>query len=240
MSNKNKLLELTKAKIKTSKVKLSNGEHVLVRGFTVKEMKGYSEATKENSAAFLDLLTSCLDNKVNAKHLPSHDVERLFIEVYRLTKGNSLVPVKYNCHNEVDGVICGGVIDELFDVQNVQVIDHMPKEIELNDGIKLIMRYPTSLELEFFGEEFKDIINLAMRCVEAVDTGTEILKVGVDLEHEELIEVMDYMTANSIEKLGEFLQAIPTVTTAFPLKCPKCGHTEVIQLTGLLDLFLSC
>ena len=239
MSN-NKLLRTIKNAIPKSKVKLSNGKTITIRAFTVKEIRELlDEGSTVKDVRFLELLNECIDGKEDAKQLPNHDIEKLFVEVFKLTKGDPFVPVKYHCHNVVNGVECGTLIDEKIDLNQIQVIDEMPTTITLDQGITLNMRYPTALEIEYFGDDFKDIINLSMRCVESVDTGSEVLTVGADLTPEDLTEVLEYMSANSIEQLADFVSKIPTVQTAFPLACPKCGHSEVIHLSGLLDLFMS-
>lgn len=241
--NKNKLIAFATSGLPRTTVKISDGRDVSIRAFAVKELKLLMMANESNSAQdeqVINVLNQCIETEgVDVKFIPSHDIELLYIELYKISKGTSTIPAVYKCTQNVDGAVCGESIKVSINLNNITVDTPREPIVKLANGLVLNMRYPNILEREYFTDtdEHEDIFNLAMRCIDSVDTGTEVMKVGVDVTQEEITEVIEYLDESSFGSLIEFVQSIPTITTAFPLKCPKCGHQEVVTLRGLSDFF---
>lgn len=239
---KNKLVAFATAGLPRATIKLSDGREVTMRAFAVKELKllmmAHTSSTAQDTQV-LQILDQCIETEgLSSKTLPSHEIERLYIELYKISKGSSLIPVQYKCTQDVDGEICNNPINVNINLNNVTVEGHQRDTVELANGLTLKMRYPNVLEREYFNDYSEnDIFNLAIRCIESVDTGTEVMVVGEDVSAEELSEVIEYLDEKSFSSLLEFVQNIPTVTTSFPLRCSKCGHKEIITLRGLSDFF---
>lgn len=242
---KNKLIEFASAGLPRSTIKISNGINVKIRSMAVKELKllmmAYTSETAQDEQV-IQVLAQCIETpNVSVADLPSHDVELLYIELYKLSKGTHLVPVKYTCNSvDGDGVRCGSVINSNINLNSVTV-DGMPDTvINLTNGLTLNMRFPTIAEISATDTEDGDItplLTLATTCIVSVDTGSDLLIVGEDLVDEEIMEVFDYLDESSLDSIIKFASSIPRVSTKFPLKCPKCGHEEIIELRGLTDFF---
>lgn len=240
--SKNKLVQFVEAGLPRTKTKISDGRVIKIRAFAVKELKLLMMANASESAQdeqVLQVLEQCIETVgIDVKSLPSHDIELLFIDLYKISKGTSIIPVKFRCtHTDEEGKICGSEINCKVNLNNVTFDSMTEKKIELSNGLTLNMRYPNILEREYFNDEVKETFNLAMRCIESVDTGSEVMVVGEDVSGEEIAEVIEYLDETSFTKLMTFVTEIPTVTLSMPLKCPSCGHTEVITLKGLADFF---
>lgn len=237
----NKLLAIASAGLPRTVTKLSDGREVKIRAFAVKELKLLMMANTSETAQdvqVLQILDQCIETDgIEASMLPSHDVEKLYLDLYKISKGTSLVEVAYNCANVVDGKKCNNTIKTTVNLNTVVYENDIDKTIKLTNGLVMNMRYPNILEREYFEDKFDNLFNLAMRCIESVDTGTEVLKVGVDITPEELMEVMEYLDESSFETMLEFVSNLPSITTSFPLRCPCCGHEEVMTLRGLGDFF---
>lgn len=239
--NKNKLIEFASSGLPRATITISNGTQLTMRAFAVKELKLLMMSSESQSAQdtqIIQILNQCIETEgVDAKYLPAHDIEKMYIELYKISKGTSLIPVKYRCANTVGKKSCNTPISVNLNLNNVVVDDIPNTTIKLHNGLKLNMRFPNILEREYFNDEPSNIFNLAMRCIESIDTGHEVMVVDKDITPEELSEVIEYLDENSFEDLFNFVSAIPSITLSFPLKCPKCGHEEVITLRGLGDFF---
>lgn len=242
---KNKLIEFASAGLPRTTFTISDGTSVKMRAFAVKELKMLMMANESGSAQdeqVLNVLDQCIETDgVTAKHLPAHDVEMLFIELYKISKGTSRVPVQFRCTNdvEVDGKMkpCKAPIKVSVDLNTAHVSGEAETKVTLTNGLVLNMRYPTVLEREYFTDTANDLFNMAMRCIVSVTTPAETLVVGEDVSEEEVAEVIEYMDEKSLEAMLTFIGTIPTVEIKFPLKCPKCGHEEIVVLRGLADFF---
>lgn len=239
---KNKLIEFASAGLPRATAKISDGRDVTMRAFAVKELKLLMMASASETAQdeqVLQILDQCIETEgVSAKTLPSHDIEMLFVELYKISKGTSTIPVRFRCnHTDEEGKVCKTPITVNANLNNVKVEGNAEKAITLSNGLILNMRHPNVLERDYFSAESEESFNLAMRCIESVDTGTEVMKVGEDVSYEEIAEVIEYLDEKSFGDLVDFVNNIPTIVLHIPLKCPVCGHKEVVTLRGLADFF---
>ena len=239
---KNKLIEFASAGLPRATAKISDGRDVTMRAFAVKELKLLMMANASESGQdeqVLQVLDQCIETEgVTAKTLPSHDIELLFVELYKISKGTSLVPVRFRCtHQNEDGEVCGTPINVNANLNNITVEGNSETTVKLANGLTLNMRHPNVLEREYFNTESEEAFNLAMRCIFSIDTGSEVLVVGEDVSYEEVAEVIEYLDEKSFGALVDFVNNIPTIVMHMPLKCPQCGHREVVTLRGLGDFF---
>jgi hypothetical protein len=236
-----KLLDMATAGLLRTTVNISDGSEVKIRAFAVKELKLLMMASESGSAQdyqVIQILNQCIETDgIDANDLPSHDVEYLYLQLYKISKGTHLIPVKYLCTNEVDGKKCNNPIATSLNLNNV-VVDESPiPTIKLTNGLVFNMRLPTILEMDHFSDKTTNPVYLAIRCIKSVDTGSEVLVVGEDLDDEELAEVVDYLDESAFNQLIEFVTTLPSISLTFPLKCQKCGHEEIVTVRGLSDFF---
>lgn len=240
MKTQQKLFDLVGGGLPRSTVQIT-GRSVEIRAFTVKELKLLMMAHTSETAQevqILNVLQQCLVSDVDVKTLPSIDVEKLYVELYALSKGSSLVPIKFTCRNEHEnGEECGHSVLVNLNLAQVETLHETINKIDLG-SLTLIMRQPTALEMEYFEDSVKDRFNLAMRCVSHIETITgDVYTTGVDIAPEELAEVVDMLTPDNLEKIMRFATEIPTLKCKVDVKCPNCGHTEAVELVGLADFF---
>ena len=91
-------------------VTISDGRVIKLRAFLVKELKLLMLAKEGGSEdkMILQVMQQCvLTEGVDVEMLPAFDIETMYLQLYMLSKGSSIVDVSFVCQNEVEGKICG-------------------------------------------------------------------------------------------------------------------------------------
>ena len=127
----------------------STGEILKYRPFLVKEQKllliaQESGEEKQIANAMGELVNSCTFGKVNAKSAPMFDIEYLFLRIRGKSVGEK---VKLNLICQDDGKTTVPYELNLEDVE-CQVQDDHSNEIQINEDIKIVFRYPLLNDLQ--------------------------------------------------------------------------------------------
>ena len=237
--------------IQQSEVTLHDGRTVKIRAFVMKEMKLLMMAHESGSGheqALIQVLKSCILDELDVETLPLFDVEHLYLQLYKLSKGNSIIPVTFRCINDVERIVgdeltprktkCNTEIKSNANLNQVKMSEAPDSIVKITDQLTIEMRYPNVLEQEFFDmKKESDIFNLINRCVSKIYMGPTVHIVGDDIGYDEVAEVMQYVDDVGFTKLAEFINDIPQVELTIPLVCPSCGHSEPVILTGISDFF---
>lgn len=238
---KQTLMAAIKNNVKKKEVTLSNGNRVVVRPMLVKELKlimAERDTDKDQFDIMAKVIKSCvIEGKVNLDTMPIIDFEKLYFEIYKLGRETPIINVPFICNNEVDGKECGTDIIVKSNLNTVSMSREPETLIRLNDTISVRMRYPNVTELSYFDiKDPADSFDLAWRLVEEVHVKGEIMKVGIDMQPEELLELNQYISSEDILKLFAFINDMPTLVMDVPVKCPHCGHHEAYRLRGLQQI----
>jgi len=254
-----KLKELALAGVNKSTVTLRDGTEVELRSMLVKEYKQLMIANKTESGqikTMFNILQGCiLSDGIDLRKIPAYDFEMLYLELWKLSKGASSIKVAYQCKNRVpaldgEGNIlkdggeliekeCGTTIGTVIDLTKVEYTEAPESDVvKINERLSVKLRYPTVFENEYFDEESDaNVFDLTMRCITHVIDSDEIMEVGKDIEQEDLVELVDYLGETSFEKLTNWIESMPMVSSKIALKCPKCGNQSAQTLIGLADFF---
>lgn len=243
----NKLdLSALMAAVPQGTVTLLDGRKIKVRAILAKEMKIMLEArerstnehatTEELTQMVVDVIQSCILDKVDVQALPAFELEPIFLQLLRLKDGDKR-ELTFVCTNEHNKHPCGESVTGTVNLSRAKLSKLPEKVIKLSDSISVELRYPNVAEREYFDmEKESDVFNLINRLVSKVYAGPSVMTVGTDLRYEEVVELMEYVTEDSFVKLVNFVNEIPQLEITVPLKCPKCGHSEPVLLRGLVDL----
>ncbi|MGL4871799.1 MAG: hypothetical protein ACRC48_16690 [Aeromonas veronii] len=188
----NKLLNSVLNKSKKVKIHTTVGD-IEVREMLVKELKQIIslgerdiENTSETMMEMINIIDGCiLTPNVSMNNLPSVDVEKIYLALHRLTKGD-ILDMPLHCGH------CDKEFTAPINLSLVQQSNEQAKQIHLDTGLVLNMRAPTMLESLISAADSNQIFNLAIRCIHSVDTGTERMAVGEDITPEELREVVEF------------------------------------------------
>lgn len=229
-------------KAPTHKCKLSDGTEVTYRPFLVKEQK-YLLLAKEgkNGEEVLDatkeLISSVTDGKVNSDTLMMADLEYLFLQVRSKSVGESQ-EITLLCPDRD----CGGRGKTTLDLSQVGIKfpeEEIDSTVKLTDTLGVTLRHPNSRQLakaESMDDDGDKIIHLMKFGIESI-YDEETVYTADDIQDSELIEFIESLTIEQVNKLQEFFEAIPTLEEDVEYKCDSCGTLNTTTLRGLQSFF---
>lgn len=230
---------------------ISTGKKVKFRPFLVKEQKLFlmasqSDDPKEMVQTLKQVLTNCIVDKVDIENLPTFDLEHLFIQLRAKSVGE-VVNMRYTCNNLVkkeDGTEkkCGGIVQfdlNLTDITPIKNENHKTK-IQLTENMGIMMKYPNLQMLKNFDEnkdDFENTLQTIVSCIEYIYDKDKIYY-SKDSTKEELIEFVESMQQDDLEKIKTFFDTMPKMKKDLHFKCNKCGYEEDIVVEGIQNFFV--
>ena len=229
----------------------SSGEKVSYRPFLVKEEKTLlmameSKDTKSMTKAMQDIITSCTDGEVDPKELAPYDLEFFFLQLRGRSIGE-IIEVKSprppnftNCCKEAEEEdICELSIN--IDDIKVDTSKIKPSDIEVTKDIGIKMKYPSIESVQKYnieGDTMKseDIFKLIIDCVDYIWDGDEIFQ-AKDHTKKELNEFIDSLSSGQFEEIKDFFESMPRLEHDVDWKCPRCGKSKTLVLTGVDSFF---
>ena len=220
----------------------STDEKIKYRPFLVKEEKILMMAMESKTSADItqavkDIVNECTFNKVNISNMPMFDVEYIFLQIRSKSVGE-VSKLKLLCPD--DGKTYADVELNLNEVK-VQVGDDHTNKIKLNDGMGMIMKYPT---IDSFKESgIKNIT--ATNMLEVISTC--ILQIyeedgkktydPKDQTQKELTDFIEQLSTKQFKDVQSFFDTMPKLKHEITIKNPKTKKESKITLTGLNDFF---
>jgi hypothetical protein len=219
----------------------STGEKIKYRPFLVKEQKilmiaQESENEKEMRDCICNIITSCTFAKVEPLSLPVFDIELLFLKIRGKSVGEKL-DLNVLCPDDEKTRV--KVSLDLNDIE-VQVQKDHNNEININENIKIIMRYPTLNDM--FGmsgidtSETEKTLGMMKKCVHEVHDG-ETVHNKIDMSDSDLSEFIDNLTTDQFSKLSKFFETMPKVTHTIKVTNPKTKKKGEVIIEGIESFF---
>ena len=222
---------------KYSLVLPSTGKEIEFRPFLMKEQKilmlaQQSDSSKMISKSTMDIIKSCTFNAVNEKN-PLFDIEYVFLNIRAKSVGET-VNLTMTCPDDKKTKV--DVAINLEEIE-VQITKNHTTDINIGDGIKMIMGYPTIKDIDFSQKEDPDAAFKVIRaCVKEIHNGDEISKRS-DFSDKELDEFMDSFNNVQFEKTMQFFNTMPKLRHEAVLKNPKTKKSSKVVLEGLDSFF---
>jgi len=229
----------------------STGEKVSYRPFLVKEEKTLLMAMESGdntsmTKAMEDIISSCTEGSVKIKDLAPFDLEYFFLQLRGRSIGE-IIEVKSprppnftNCCKEAEE---GDVCDLSINIDDIKVDTSKIKssEIEVTKDIGVKMKYPQMDSVQKYnieGDTMKseDIFKLITDCVDYIWDGDEIFQ-SKDHSKKELNEFIDSLSSGQFEKIRDFFESMPRLEHDVDWKCPRCGKSKTLVLTGVDSFF---
>ena len=229
----------------------SSGEKVSYRPFLVKEEKTLLMAMEsgDNTSmtnAMKDIISSCTDGDVNIKDLAPFDLEYFFLQLRGRSIGE-IIEVKSprppnftNCCKEAEE---GDVCDLSINIDEIKVDTSKikPSDVEVTKDIGVKMKYPSMESVQKYnieGDTMKseDIFKLITDCVDYIWDGDDIFK-AKDHSKKELNDFIDSLSSGQFEKIKDFFESMPRLEHDVDWKCPRCGKSKTLVLTGVDSFF---
>jgi hypothetical protein len=183
---------------------------------------------------------------VKIKDLAPFDLEYFFLQLRGRSIGE-IIEVKSprppnftNCCKEAEeGDVCDLNIN--IDEIGVDTSKIKPSNIEVTKDIGVKMKYPAMESVQKYnieGDTMKseDIFKLIIDCVDYIWDGDEIFQ-AKDHSKKELNEFIDSLSSGQFEKIRDFFESMPRLSHDVDWKCPRCGKSKTLVLTGVDSFF---
>lgn len=214
----------------------STGEIIKYRPFLVKEQKllliaQESGEEKQIANAMGELVNSCTFGKVNTKSAPMFDIEYLFLKIRGKSVGEK---VKLNLICPDDGKTTVPYDLNLEDVE-CQVQDDHSNEIQINEDIKIVFRYPLLNDLQNVKASAGDsekTFHFMECCIDSIHSGDDVFQ-RIDIKDKELSNFIEQFTNEQFEKITQFFNTMPKLRHVVKVTNPKTKKKNEILLEGL-------
>jgi len=225
----------------------SLNKNVRFRPFLVKEEKILlmsKESDDEDSVvkAIKQVIKNCSLDDIDVDNLPLFDVEMFFINL-RMRSIGETVKLNFTCNKTMldSEEICN--FENEYDLQlekiNFDVQPSHTNTINLSDTIGIKLKYPV-LENSLFSiteDALNDSIDLISKHIDCIFDSDQIYTRD-DFSEEDLMEFLNGLTTDQINKLLEFFVNAPKVVLKETVKCSKCGNDHLIYAENLYDFFI--
>ena len=220
----------------------STDEKIKYRPFLVKEekilmMAMESKTTADITQAVKDIVKECTFNKVDISNMPMFDVEYIFLQIRSKSVGE-VSKLKLLCPD--DKKTYADVELDLNEVK-VQVGEDHTNKIELDNGMGMIMTYPTIDSFRDSGirdinanNMLEVISNCILQIYEEEGKKTYDPK---DQTKKELTEFIEQLNTKQFKLVQKFFETMPKLKHEITVKNPKTKKESKITLTGLNDFF---
>jgi len=220
----------------------STGQNVNMRPYLVSEEKVLliafeSQNNKQIMAAIVDVIEACLKEDIKVSKLAIFDLEYMFMQLRAVSVGET-VEGKFKCSKceaftNVD-IDLGGISVELPD-------DPKPPLLEIQDGIKIQLKYPTIDDIRNNAKiTGKDHVaaryETLLVCIDKVVTDDEEHKFS-DSSRKEREEFVGAFSGIQFEPMWKFVEGIPQASVEISFECSGCGHTNEFSAKGIHQLF---
>jgi len=220
----------------------STDEKIKYRPFLVKEEKILmlameSKTDSDITQAVKDIVSECTFNKVDISSMPMFDVEYIFLQIRAKSVGE-VSKLKLLCPD--DKKTYADIELDLNEVK-VQVGEDHTNKIELDNGMGMIMTYPTIDSFKNSGIRDINASNMLevisgciMQIYEQEGKKTYDPK---DQTQKELTEFVEQLSTKQFKQVQKFFETMPKLKHEIKVKNPKTKKESKITLTGLNDFF---
>lgn len=214
----------------------STGKKIQYRPFLVKEQKilMMAQDTKNETDianAMGKLVSSCTFGDVDTKTSPMFDIEYVFLKVRSKSVGSS-VDLMVTCPDD-DETKAKCTVD-LDDVEVNMLEDHT-NEIQINDMVKIVFRYPVLDDMKNLKDNATDVqrvFHILGKCIQEIHFGDEVYQRS-DMTVKEIDEFIDQLTSEQFERLVEFFNSMPKLRHVVKITNPKTKVESEVVLEGL-------
>jgi hypothetical protein len=213
----------------------STGKLVKYRPITVKEEKVLLISKQTgNHEDFLATISSvvdgCFELTTPGNELPIFDVEYFFLKL-RSKSINEIANPTIICPETGESI---KLTVNLDDIEPTLFSNHS-KEIKINNGFIITMRYPTTNDLLDFNSKEFNYYDMLIKCIVKIESDSEIIE--TKNYNEELVkEFVDTLTKQQFQMLLEFFKTSPKIELEVPYQASD-GKQRTIKLKGIKDFF---
>ena len=220
----------------------STDEKIKYRPFLVREEKILLMSMESGKNADIinavkEIVSECTFKKINLSTLPMFDVEYIFLQIRSKSVGEIS---KLRLLSPDDGKTYADVEVNLTEVK-VQVEEGHTNKIELDDGMGIIMTYPT---IDTFANNdiqtvtAANMLDVVSTCIlQIYEKNGEKVYEAKDQTKKEISEFIESLQTKHFQKLQSFFNTMPKLKHIIKIKNPKTKKESEMTLNGLNDFF---
>ena len=222
----------------------STGQSIQYRPFLVKEEKVLvialeSEDNKQITTAIKAVLKNCVLTKgIKVDHLPTFDIEFLFLNIRGKSVGEEL-EVNIICPDDEETQV-PVVID--FDDIKVQKDENHTNKIKLDASLMMEMKYPSLDQFIKSNFDFNEknamdqSFDLIAGSIDKIYTEYEVWATA-DCTKKEVKEFLESMNSSQFKKIESFFDTMPKLSHTIKVTNPKTKVESEVVLEGLASFF---
>ena len=214
----------------------STGEEISFRPFLVREekilmMAMESGETKDMINSLRQIIDSCVESKLDVKHLPMFDIEYIFIHLRKRSVG-SKIDLQITCPDDNETRVTVSIdLDEV----GVQMSVEHSMDVELTDDIAIKFRYPLLKDVDTLPDnigDFERMLGLLYSCIETVTAGEEVHE-RIDMSNNEIEEFVESFNGEQLENVLKFFEDMPKLRHTINVVNPKTKVKSEVVLEGI-------
>ena len=217
-----------------------SGQDIEYRPFLVKEQNILVQAkegadAKQTMQSVKKLLQAVTNDKIVIEELPTTDLEWLFIQVRKVSVGET-TKLMFPCVNRE----CSNTKDVTLNLDSIQPEGDLPQDdtVMITDTVGLTLSIPNVAGVEKvadLNEEAQTVELIKESIVNIFDE--ENVYEGADLTKLERDEFVDSLTFPQLELLGKWFDQLPKLTTTLEWDCDDCATSNEQKLEGIQNFF---
>lgn len=204
-------------------------EKILLLALESKDEKQILNATRE-------IISSCTFGKVNPDELPLFELEYIYLKLRTKSVGET-VQLNLPCEKDGEEHLVNVNLDE---VELIVPPESKNRVVQLTKNIGITLSYPTLgkiSEIASDDNKAESTFKLIMACTESIYDAEKVYKRD-SFNEKELRDFLESFNADQFKKLYDFFSNLPHLEKTIKFKCKKCGHENVIKVTGLQSFFV--
>ena len=222
----------------------STGQTIQYRPFLVKEEKVLvialeSEDNKQITSAIKAVLKNCVLTKgIKVDHLPTFDIEFLFLNIRGKSVGEEL-EVNIICPDDEETQV--PVVIDLDDIK-VQKDENHTNKIKLDASLMMEMKYPSLDQFIKSNFDFNEknamdqSFDLIAGSIDKIYTEDEVWATA-DCTKKEVKEFLESMNSSQFKKIESFFDTMPKLSHTIKVTNPKTKVESEVVLEGLASFF---
>ena len=206
------------------------------RPYLVKEEKILmiaSETGDEKSIirALTQIVKSCTFNKIDVESLPVFDIEYLFLNIRSKSVGET-VKINVTCPDDKKTTVSKEV--NINDVK-VKKSENHKNVIDINDTIKMIMKYPTLKDITNLDtKKTEELFKVIPKCIKSVYEGEKIIE---DFTDEEISDFVNNLNSVQFKSIQDFFMTMPRLKHDIEVDNPVTKVKSTVTLEGVQSFF---
>lgn len=219
----------------------SNGKKIKYRPFVVREEKILllaleSEDEQEITNAIVQIITNCVQSKVDIDDFSTFDIEYIFLNIRAKSVGEML-EFSITCPDDNETQV--EVDINIDDIKVVKEKGHTDT-IDLGNGYFVKMKYPTLNYVIRKTNKGKSAIEntfeYAVDCIEQIYNDEEVWE-SENTTREEMEAWVETLTSEQYQKVQQFFNTMPKLKHTVKIKNPKTKVESDVTIEGLANFF---